>query len=153
MKSADHWSVPQSLNCREALKLMSDPLLTIRNNHAASCGDPPIVSAGDSSTYIGYFQNRFGEQWIFTYDRKTDVALLRGGDIGWNTAHAVINGTAGDLILNADGRTMAKRSCWTSNPQVQGPGISGLQDRSRHKTWTGYVQGAKWRKFRGDLGK
>ena len=114
IKSADHWWVPQSLNYREVLKLMSDPLLTIRNNHAASCGDPPIASAEDSSTYIGYFQNCFGEQWIFTYDQNTDVAVLRGGDIGWNTAHAVIDGTAEDLILNADERSWLQ-ACWNSS--------------------------------------
>jgi hypothetical protein len=33
---------------------MPDPLLTIRNHHSASCGDPPIIAAEGSNTYIGY---------------------------------------------------------------------------------------------------
>lgn len=65
---------------------MSEPLLAIRNNHSVSCGDPPIVnSEEDGTTYVGYFENAFGEQWIFTFDRGKNVASLRGGDLGWNT--------------------------------------------------------------------
>ncbi len=77
----------------------------------SSCGDPPIVAAENSNTYVGYFENQFGEQWIFKYDRKSCDAVLRGGDIGWNTAHAVVNGAAGDLILGDDERAWL-RTCW-----------------------------------------
>jgi len=54
---------------------MSEPLLKIRNHHSASCGDPPIVGDELSECYIGYFENRFGEQWIFTHDRVTGQAV------------------------------------------------------------------------------
>lgn len=69
---------------------MAEPLLTIFNRHAASCGDPPIESArpGDHR-YVGYFENMFGEQWIFTFDRAAAKGQLRGGDIGWNTPLSV----------------------------------------------------------------
>jgi hypothetical protein len=90
---------------------MPDPLLTIRNNHAAACGDPPIVAAGESDRYVGYFENRFGEQWVFTYDRANGDAVLRGGDIGWNTNHAVVNGAVGDLILGEEEQAWL-RACW-----------------------------------------
>src|SRR3990167_7976192 len=36
---------------------------------------------GQVQSYIGYFANRSGEQWIFTRDRATDAASLRGGDV------------------------------------------------------------------------
>ncbi len=56
---------------------MSEPMLRIRNHHSASCGDPPIVSDEDPDNYIGYFENRYGEQWLFTCHRKTrKVELL-----------------------------------------------------------------------------
>ena len=45
---------------------MSEPLLTIRNHHSPTCGDPPIVNEEDRDTYIGYFENQHGEQWVFT---------------------------------------------------------------------------------------
>lgn len=92
---------------------MSDPLLTIRNHHSAFCGDPPIITAEDSATYVGYFENRFGEQWLFTYNRKSGEAVLRGGDIGWNTAHMVVDGNVGDLLLNADEQSWL-RACWNA---------------------------------------
>ncbi len=84
---------------------MSDPLLTIHNLHAAGSGDPPIVSQQDGNTYIGYFENRHGEQWIFVCDRKTGESFLRGGDIGWNTRHPVVAGEVGDLNLSDDERS------------------------------------------------
>ena len=60
---------------------MSESLLRIRNNHSVECGDPPIVNGDDADLYIGYFENMFGEQWIFTYHRKSHKAELRGGDV------------------------------------------------------------------------
>lgn len=50
---------------------MSEPLLQIHNRHVVACGDPPIVNSDDPHVYIGYFQNAFGEQWIFTSNSKT----------------------------------------------------------------------------------
>ncbi len=90
---------------------MSEPLLKIRNNHAASCGDPPIITMDDSNIYIGYFQNLYGEQWVFIYDRSTMQAELRGGDVGWNRSHDVINGIAPSLTLNRDESDWLD-ACW-----------------------------------------
>jgi hypothetical protein len=41
---------------------VSEPMLTIHNRHAAACGIPPAVSAEGTDLYIGYFENRHGEQ-------------------------------------------------------------------------------------------
>ena len=78
---------------------MSEPLLRIPNHHTAACGDPPIVNGDDPAVYVGYFENPFGEQWIFTYNRKTRTAELRGGDAGWNTAVTVENGRVEGVIF------------------------------------------------------
>jgi len=80
---------------------MSEPLLKIPNHHAATCGDPPIVSGDESHLYIGYFENEHGEQWIFTRDRKTGIATLRGGEIGWNTAIDVTADESPGLVMNS----------------------------------------------------
>jgi hypothetical protein len=61
---------------------MSEPMLTIHNRHSAACGIPPAVSTEAADLYIGYFENRHGEQWIFTFDRATREARLRGRDAG-----------------------------------------------------------------------
>ena len=72
---------------------------------------PPIVSDEDRDIYIGYFENRHGEQWLFTCHRKTRKVELRGGDIDWNTVHKVENGTVEGLILNAEERAWLQ-ACW-----------------------------------------
>lgn len=50
---------------------MSKPLLTIRNCHRLACGDPPIVKEPDRDTYVGYFENQYCAQWVFTCNRST----------------------------------------------------------------------------------
>ena len=81
---------------------MSEPLLKLRNHHLPASGDPPIVDGEAGNNYIGYFENPFGEQWIFTFDRETGTAILRGGDVGWNEQFDVSDGIAGDLILGQE---------------------------------------------------
>ena len=36
----------------------------------------------DGSKYYGYFQNRFGEQWVFVYDYEQTVGELGGARWG-----------------------------------------------------------------------
>ncbi len=92
---------------------MSEPLLRICNHHALECGDPPIVNSDDPNIYVGYFENPFGEQWVFTYNRETAAAELRGGDIGWNIAIPVQNGVAHDLNLGAAEKSWLS-ACWAA---------------------------------------
>jgi hypothetical protein len=54
-----------------------------RARHTAACGTPPAVTNESADLYIGYFANRYGEQWIFTFDRAMREAKLGGGDPGW----------------------------------------------------------------------
>jgi len=68
--------------------------------------------ANDPS-YIGYFENRHGEQWIFTFDRATREARLRGGDAGWATAHPVCDGRVDGLIL-APEEIAWLQVCWSA---------------------------------------
>ena len=90
---------------------MSEPLLRIQNHHALACGDPPIVNSDDPNLYIGYFENPFGEQWIFSFDRKSGEALLRGGDAGWNTMFPVLDGEAVGLNLGV-AELLWLQACW-----------------------------------------
>ncbi len=91
---------------------MYEPLLKIGNHHHASCGDPPIIS-DDPDTYIGYFENPFGEQWVFTYNRATKDAELRGGDTGWNHCFKVQDGAVADLILDK-AELVWLMACWSA---------------------------------------
>ena len=92
---------------------MSDPLLQIQNRHAPACGDPPIISDDDPQVYLGYFENPHGEQWVFSYDRRTQRGELRGGDIGWNEVFAVEDGAVPKLNLNRS-EAMWLAACWSA---------------------------------------
>ena len=92
---------------------MPDPLLTIRNHHTDAAGTPPLVTDEAAGQYIGYFENPFGEQWIFTYNRRSGRAVLRGGDVGWATEFEVVDGTVAGLILGAEERLWLQ-ACWSA---------------------------------------
>ena len=54
------------------------------NNHDERCGRPPQLRNTDNlGLYYGYFENRYGEQYVFTFDRGTGTGMVSGGDLGW----------------------------------------------------------------------
>ena len=74
-------------------------LLEIDNGHVEDCGPPPSLDATDK--YVGYFENPYGEQWVFIGNRSTGAAKIRGGDVGWETEHAIsLKCPCPDMILN-----------------------------------------------------
>ena len=55
------------------------------NNHDERCGLPPRLRNTDNpGLYYGYFENRYGEQFVFTFDRVTKASTVSGGDLSWN---------------------------------------------------------------------
>ena len=59
------------------------------NNHSPQCGLPPRVRNIDNpGLYYGYFENRFGEQFVFVFDRATKTGTVAGGDLGWGEPKA-----------------------------------------------------------------
>lgn len=79
----------------------SKPLFVVSNHHVQGCGDPPFIDGDRPATYHSYFENQYGEQALFIYDRKTDVGALRMGDAGWDGEYPVEDGFV-DLILGQD---------------------------------------------------
>jgi len=80
-------------------KRNGERLLEIDNVHVAGCGPPPSIDAADK--YVGYFENPYGEQWLFVGDPKTGKAVLRGGDCGWEREYKVsLKNPCPDTILN-----------------------------------------------------
>lgn len=80
------------------------------NKHSADCGAPPAIQNQDPQCYYGYFENPFGEQWVFVYDRASRRGLLRGGDVSWPEAHEVVDGAV-DLMLG-DAERLWLAACW-----------------------------------------
>jgi hypothetical protein len=55
------------------------------NNQYERCGPPPRLRNTDNiGLYEGYFENRYGEQFVFTFDRATGIGTVSGGDLGWD---------------------------------------------------------------------
>jgi len=90
---------------------MSKPFFVMRNNHAGNCGEPPTVSNESPGTYHGYFENPFGEQWVFVYDRASKMGQLRGGDDGWENVFQVIDGRGVGVILGEE-ESQWLLACW-----------------------------------------
>lgn len=80
---------------------MSGPFLQIWNKHTPACGEPPTTSNESGGQYLGYFENKHGEQWVFIYDCEKKTAELRGGDIDWAKPVAVEGGGA-RITLNEE---------------------------------------------------
>ncbi len=52
------------------------PLFTVSNHHTDSCGRPPAINGDRPNSYHGYFENTFGEQFIFVYNTETGKTEL-----------------------------------------------------------------------------
>jgi hypothetical protein len=69
------------------------------NNHDLSCGRPPrLRNTADPGLYHGYFENRYGEQFIFTFDRATGAGTVWGGDLGWGEPKAFTRGLLDEAL-------------------------------------------------------
>jgi hypothetical protein len=62
-----------------------EPIFVAHNHHDPRCGRPPRLRSIDNpGLYHGYFENRHGEQFVFTFDRATRTGMVSGGDLGWD---------------------------------------------------------------------
>jgi hypothetical protein len=73
-------------------------LLQISNRHTTGCGTPPRIEER-SDQYLGYFENGYGEQMIFVFDRGNGTGRLYAGDAGWETAYEVVGGVVKDSFF------------------------------------------------------
>jgi hypothetical protein len=69
----------------ESQELDDDGLVFAADNiHYQSCGQPPRVrNTSNPGLYYAYFENRFGDQFVLTFDRVTATGTVWGGDLGW----------------------------------------------------------------------
>ncbi len=92
---------------------MSTPFFVMRNNHMIGCGEPPAFTNEAPGRYHGYFENSYGEQWVFVYHRAGKKGELRGGDAGWEQVFEVIDGQARGVILGQD-EIRWLQACWVA---------------------------------------
>ena len=69
------------------------------NTHHEQCGGPPRLRNTDNTgLYYGYFENRYGEQFVFTFDRATGAGTVSGGDLGWGDPRAFTRGLLDEAL-------------------------------------------------------
>jgi hypothetical protein len=83
------------------------------NRHGVTEGLPPHISTDVSGNYYGYYENEYGEQFIFVYERAGGKGTLWLGDNGWETPEPVIDGHAPNIVLSKP-ELMWLLSCWLS---------------------------------------
>ena len=91
----------------------ASPALQVRASNLLKVRATNVLFPRAENCYVGYFENPYGEQWIFTLDRVTGKATLRGGDVGWNTKFDVTNGSVADLILGKE-EQLWLQACWSA---------------------------------------
>jgi len=92
---------------------MGNAFFAMKNNHVKGCGEPINFTNDDPKKYYGYFENEYGEQWVFVYDQRTGDAELRGGDAGWGNTYKIKEGRNLDLILN-ESKKVWLHACWSA---------------------------------------
>jgi len=75
--------------------MANDFLFRATNRHVESCGKAPCSDEppANSNVFRSYFENAFGEQWIFHHDGQSDRITIRGGDCGWQNEMTVTSFT------------------------------------------------------------
>ncbi len=69
------------------------------DTHHERCGASPRLRNTDNpGLYYGYFENDFGEQFVFTFDRATETGTVSGGDLGWGDPKAFTRGLLDEAL-------------------------------------------------------
>ena len=90
---------------------MDDQELMRLSNHHASLA--PVIEERPGR-YLGYFENKFGEQLVFVHEDGGSDATVLLGDVGWEPRRVSDAGgllDLGDLILNDEERAFVN-ACW-----------------------------------------
>jgi hypothetical protein len=87
-----------------------DELVRLTNHHASAA---PMIEERPGR-YLGYFENKFGEQLVFVHDDGERDATVFLGDVDWEPRRVSDAGglpDVGDLILNDEERAFVT-ACW-----------------------------------------
>ena len=88
-------------------------VFTAHNAHSDELGPPPgIAKAAGDTDYHGYYESALGEQWVLVVDRKTKTGVLRSGDIGWDEAIPIVDGTIEKPIVLGIAEWSWLNPCW-----------------------------------------
>ena len=84
-------------------------VFTIWNNHVGECNSPPDLSNANNKNYYGYYENQYGEQFVFVLNRKTGQASVYCGDADWGKAWPVVSEDVDVIVSHIVREAQAKR--------------------------------------------
>jgi len=104
------------------------------NTHHERCGPPPrLRNTADPGLYHGYFENRYGEQFVFTFDWATKSGMVSGGDLGWdNPSHR-----AGYLRSSPASRENSHRDSFDPFARLLNPSLNPESLARHFVNWPG----------------
>ena len=91
-------------------RVHEDELLRVGNHHAAAAS----AIEERPGRYVGWFENKFGEQLVFVHDDGELDATVFHGDVDWEPRRVTDAGglpDAGDLVLGEEERAFLI-ACW-----------------------------------------
>ena len=92
------------------------------NNHDERCGTPPrLCSMDNPGLYYGYFENRSGEQFVFTFDRATKTGAVSGGDLGWGEPKSFTLTLLAEALLST--QNIAAQIVWEECNEASKPPV------------------------------
>ena len=86
-------------------------LFKVNNKHTEKSGKSPQFDGNKVGGYHGYFQNEYGDQFVFVYDYTSRKGMLWSGDAGWDEPYHVVDGNAPNLIMGAN-EVLWLQVCW-----------------------------------------
>ena len=63
--------------------MSDDSVFSAKNRHNAEAGRLPVEAREGNGQYRAYYENQYGEQLVFVYDRDAGQAVLYHGDMDW----------------------------------------------------------------------
>jgi hypothetical protein len=99
-----------------------DLVFVAHNNHDESCGRPPRLRNSDNpGLYYGYFQNCYGEQFVFRFDSVTKTGTVSGGDLGWDEPQTFTLELLDEALLNT--QHLAAQIVWDEHNEASKPPV------------------------------
>jgi hypothetical protein len=92
------------------------------NNHDERCGTPPRLRNIDHpGLYYGYFENRYGEQFVLTFDCATKTGTVSGGDLGWGEPKSFTLALLDEALRST--RNIAAQIVWDERNEASKPPV------------------------------
>ncbi|CAH1000956.1 hypothetical protein LEM8419_01969 [Neolewinella maritima] len=96
----------------EYINGLVENVFAITNQHVPDSGELPKVDT--EGKYKGYYENVYGEQFIFLGDRQTERAVIYGGDFGWETEIVIFAGMDGGDWIFGDAEILWISNCYAT---------------------------------------